>query len=208
MKKASMALLALALGTALSASASPIYSDDFERTVADTVGGGWAELESDAIDVSLIGRSSGGQQMQLRDNDPLAVASQLDGISTVGFNDITLAYDWAPTNNTESGDWLWVEWRDGPAGNWATIAQHALIGPAAHQSASVLVANAGGVGDFEFRFRVAVDANNEGAMIDNVLLSGNGLAARNVVPEPGGLALAGLGLGLLALLGRPRARQR
>jgi hypothetical protein len=209
MKKHSMALFALALGTALSAPAATIFGDDFERAISNSVGAGWTEDESDAVDVSVVSRSSGGQEMQLRDDDPLAIASQLGGISTMGYANITLSYDWAPTNNTESGDFLWVEWRNGSVGSWAEIAHHALSGPGAHQFASWNIAAAGGLDDFEFRFRVAVDANNEGATIDNVLLAGNPVLASpiNNVAEPGSLALAGLGLGLLAFLARRKVAE-
>lgn len=208
MKKVSMSLIVLALGSALSASATAttIFSDDFNRGVSDNVGGGWSEVESDAVDVSLVTRATSDQEMQLRDDDPKAVASQLNGISTLGYTGISLSYDWAPTNNTESGDFLWVEWRDGSGGSWTSLAQHALIGPAGHQSASWNIANAGGLTDFQFRFRAEVNANNEGAYVDNVALLGERSAAApalaSAVPEPGGLALAGLGCALLALSGR------
>ena len=209
MKKHAMSLFALVLGTALSAPAATIFSDDFERPVSNTVGAGWTEVESDAADVALVVRSSGGQQLQLRDDDPLALASQLGGFSTLGYSDITLSYEWAPTNNTESGDFLWVEWRNGVAGSWTKVAHHELIGPAAHNSASWNVAGAGGLDDFEFRLRVAVNANNEGAFVDNLLLSGTRVdAAVAAVAEPGSLALAGIGLCLLAFLARRKVGSR
>ena len=72
-------------------------------------------------------------------------------------------------------------------------------------SALQQVIGAGAIADFEFRFRVAVDSNNEGALIDNVTLSGTASALRvQAVPEPGSLALAGAALVLLsaATLGR------
>ncbi len=205
MNKVSMSLIALALGSVMSASASTIFSDDFNRGVSDNVGGGWSEVESDAVDVSLVARATGDQQMQLRDDDPRAVASQLNGISTVGYTGVSLSYDWAPTNNTEAGDFLWVEWRNGAAGSWTELFKHALIGPAAHQTASGAIAGADGLSDFQFRFRVEVNANNEGAYVDNVRLAGESANSLRVVPEPGGLALAGLGLGLLAVLRRRQA---
>jgi PEP-CTERM motif len=218
MNKTSISLLALALGSAMSASATPIFSDDFDRGVSTSVGNGWTEVEgtgaSAAADVSLVNRTASGlvigQQMQLRDNDPQAIASQLSGISTAGYTNIALAYDWAPTNNTESGDFLWVEWRNGSGGLWTGIAHHALLGPAAHTGESMAIAGAGGLADFELRFRVAVDANNEGAYVDNVSLSGVSTAPgiANDVPEPGSFALAGLGLGLAAFLGRRKALVR
>ena len=212
MHKVSTTLVAAALCSALTAHAAAIFSDDFDRGVADGVGNGWSELESDAVDVSLIQRISGGQQLQIRDNDPRAMASQLGGISTQGYTNIVLNYEWAPTNNTEAGDFLWVEWRNGPAGTWSEIAQHELIGPAAAQVASWTVAGAEGLDAFEFRFRLVVNANNEGATIDNVALAGErpgtSTGTTQAVPEPAGTALAGLGLGLLGFFGRRRTTAR
>jgi hypothetical protein len=60
---------------------------------------------------------------------------------------------------------LWVEWRDGAnaEGAWTAIASHALAGPTGHSAVLQQVTGAGDIADFEFRFRVAVDSNNEGA---------------------------------------------
>ena len=202
MNKPLISVIAMALigATAMTASAATIFGDDFNRGASYTVGNGWSEFESDSADVSLIDRAIGDQQLQIRDDDPLAIASQLSGLSTLGYASVTLAYEWAPTNNTERGDFLRLEWRDGsaPAGLWTEVASHALMGPASYSWASWDIA-AGGLTDFEFRFRVDVDANNEGAYVDNVSVTGNGgrLGAVNAVPEPGSLVLAGLALGML-----------
>jgi hypothetical protein len=194
-----------------SALATPIFSDDFNRAPSNTVGNGWHEVEgaspSAAADVSIVERGAGDNEMQVRDNDPNGIASQLAGISTLGYTSLTLAYDWAPTNNTEAGDLLFVEWRDGPAGSWTQIAAHALLGTGMHTSELWSLPDAAGVADFEFRYRVAVNANNEGATIDNVVLSGRRTADEaSAVAEPGSLALAGLGLCLLPWVARGRRR--
>lgn len=81
-----------------------------------------------------------------------------------------------------------------------------MIGPAASQLASWSIAGAEGLDALQFRFRLVVNANNEGAMIDNVALVGERPATPastvQAVPEPAGAALAGLGLGMLAFFGR------
>jgi len=204
--------LAFALGAASAgATATPIFSDDFNRALSDTVGNGWQEIEgalpSAAADVSIVERSAADNEMQVRDNDPNGIASQLAGLSTLGYTGLTLSYDWAPTNNTEAGDLLFVEWRAGPAGSWMQIASHALLGTGTHSSELWSLPDAAGVADFEFRYRVAVNANNEGATIDNVVLSGQRAGDEaSAVAEPGSLALAGLGLCLLPWIARRRNR--
>jgi len=194
------AVVAMLGGAGAAVSAAPIFADDFNRAVSASVGNGWSETESDDVDVSIVARSGADRQLQVRDNDPRGVASQRSGISTLGVASVFLAYEWAPGNNTEAGDFLWVEWRDGTAGDapWTAIASHALVGPAGYTSALHDVPGGAGVADFEFRFRLVVDSNNEGAWIDNVALTGV-MPERIVqsVPEPGTLALAGLSLVLL-----------
>jgi hypothetical protein len=189
--------------------AAPVFSDDFNRPISNSVGNGWTEEESQSGDISIVNRSGANHQMQIQDLSPQAIASHLSGISTVGFDQVSLSYEWAPLSNTELGDQLFVEWRDGSVGGsvWNLIATHALTGTEAYASETFLLANSsGGLSDLELRFRLNVDSNNEGALIDNVLLSG---APVTPIPEPGALALAGLGLlGVFATSHRRKSASR
>jgi hypothetical protein len=182
------------LVAAATAQAAPVFSDDFDRPVSNSVANGWTEEESQAGDISIVNRSGLNHQMQIQDLSPQAIASHLSGISTVGFEQISISYEWAPLSNTELGDQLFVEWRDGSLGAiaWNLIASHALTGTEAYTTETfLLTGSTGGLSDLELRFRLNVNANNEGALIDNVLLSGTTVTA---VPEPSALALASLGL--------------
>ena len=155
-------------------------------------------------------------RLMLRDesDDALdAAASRTSGISTVGYTDISLSYEWAPRTQSDSGDVLHVQWRAGPAGTWQNIATHTLGGDGSFaQESLALGALAAGVADFELRFWADVNNSSEGAYIDNVTLSGT--ASRSLsspplnVPEPGTLALLGLGLAGIAAVRRGRFTKR
>jgi hypothetical protein len=92
--------IAMLGGPVADAAVAPIFSDDFNRAVSTSVGNGWSETESDAVDVSLVVRAGSDREMQVRDDEPRGIASQHSGISTLGYASIALAYDWAPSNNT------------------------------------------------------------------------------------------------------------
>jgi hypothetical protein len=192
----SIITLSLAAATA---HATPVFSDDFNRAISNNVGNGWTEQESQAGDISIVNRSGINHQMQIQDLSPQAIASHVSGVSTVAFTQLYLSYEWAPLPNTELGDQLLVEWRDGSVDGsvWNLIATHDLNGGQAYSAEMLsLSSSSNGLADFELRFRLNVNENNEGALVDNVLLSGMSAttSSSNAVPEPRTLALAGVGL--------------
>jgi hypothetical protein len=197
-----VAALALAIAAAMPVAAAPLFADDFNRTDSNLAGNGWSEVEPQPSDIRVH-----GQVLELTD-----IGSQIlqaSGVSAVGYDDILLAYDWARLDNTESGDAFAVEWRDGSSGGgWNLVGTHPLDGSGtAFTSESFLLSGAQGLADLEFRFRTMVNGNNEGLLLDNIMLSGTPVAAlQQQVPEPGGLALAGLGVVLLALTRRRQPR--
>jgi len=105
------------LWTASPASAAQIFSDNFNRSNNNTVGNNWSEIEDSNHDVSIVSNSlmledQGGNQFID------AAATQLS-ISTLGFQNITLSFDWAALTSSDSSDLLIAEWRIG-SGAWNT----------------------------------------------------------------------------------------
>jgi hypothetical protein len=190
-------------------SAAIIFSDNFTitgpRPAGDSVGNGWAETEQQSNDVSLVVLSGTDGAMQIRDSSGLS--AQL-ALSTLGFQNITVSYDWAPLENSDTGDLLIVEWRPGNSGSFINLGTLDLggtggvftsVGPIA------LGPTANNISPLQLEFRVTVSngtpGDTEGALVDNFVLSGDAIVA---VPEPASLAV----WGLLAIAGVAYGRRR
>ncbi len=202
---------ALGLFSTVSASAAVLFSDNFNRANSSTVGNSWAEYEEDADDVAIS-----TNRLQLRDHQnpaPDATASQF--ISTLGYSNITLSFDWAPIEVSDVGDSLFAEWRVGSSA-WTMLGgTFDLGGSTVFTSAGPL--SLGNLADnllsLEIRFRTLVTPGSngveEGAFVDNVVVSGTAITAQ-AVPEPLTLSLFGAGLmgtGFAAFRRRRKAQQ-
>lgn len=191
-KLLSILFLALTGLMANSASAVVIFQDNFDGGNRNTVGNGWSEIEDQSNDVAV-----NNGRLRLRDTQQGidAAASQLNGFSTIGLTDIMLSYEWGASNNTESNDSLFVEWRTSGS-SWTQLVEHALGGSSLVGNVLQLGMMAANQASIEFRFYTSVSTNSERAYIDNVLLTGRSVTS--AVSEPGTLSLMGLSLLLLA----------
>lgn len=205
-----------------SVSAAILFSDDFNRAVGPTVGNGWSEFEMGPKDVSIIGggttRKKGDNALRIRDSNGQSAQFAL---STVGYSDIMLSYDWAPLVDSDAGDTLFIEWRPGNAGSWNALSSQSLGGGGSYTNVAPinLGPSASNISPLQLEFRITVLMNDvgdvgefirsEGAMIGNVMLFGTEIPSTSAIlstsaPEPSSLAV----WGCLALVGVACARRR
>ncbi len=179
---------------AQSASAVVIFQDNFSGNNRNTVGNGWSEIENDSNDVAV---NSGVLRLRDKQSGIDAAASQLNGFSTIGLTNILLSYEWGASNNTESNDSLFVEWRVSGSSSWTELVEHALGGSSLVGNVLQLGVAAANQASIEFRFYTSVSTYTERAFIDNVMLTGQ--AAAMAVSEPATLSIMMLGLTLLGV---------
>jgi hypothetical protein len=189
------------LATATSASATTIFTDTFTRSDSNSVGNSWSEIENDSDDVALVSPGGSNGRAQLRDENGSASvdAAIYRTISTLGFNTISLTFDWDRlSGDEENDDFLVAEWRIG-SGTWTNGGGTSLLSvdlddPSGFLSSGTLLlgGTAANQANIQIRFRTNVSQSGEGALVDNVVLSGNAITAP--VPEPLTLSLFGAGL--------------
>ncbi|MEM8555311.1 MAG: VPLPA-CTERM sorting domain-containing protein [Pseudomonadota bacterium] len=190
------------------ASATTLFSDDFDGNNRRNVPN-WTELEAANNDVRRRDNAA-----QLQDNRPTAPDAALArlAISTFGFKDITVSFDWQALPNNEANDLLYFAWDAGTApaltdiGAWTTVAGAGPFGNATANAPFVTetlslgpqAANT----TINLLFYTDVSPNNggntEGFNIDNVIVSGTPQA----VPLPAGFGLLVAGLGALGIASR------
>jgi hypothetical protein len=185
--------VSLVFGMMGSASAVMIFQDDFTRVGTypqNNIGNGWIETENSKNDIRV--KLFGGEpRLRIRDTN----ASVEQQVSTVGYTNISLTFDWRGNNNAESGDSLGFTWFDGSNVHdpfvLLNLANHSLTNFSFN-----LPAAASNKPGFSFTLFTQVNAANEAARIDNVILAGvySGGPGGEPVPEPATCALFGMGL--------------
>jgi MYXO-CTERM domain-containing protein len=228
--KSAVLLLVICAGFARPLSAATIFYDNFNRAIGKTVGGPsngdpWTESNVDKNDVAIV---KGGFSGEKGDNALLIrestdFARQLS-ISTQGFSNIQLSFDWIALSPSESNDVLSVGWRIATSSvSVAPFEQLAVYGlgdrpPFWHSVSNLSLSGANNLGSppyLQLQFRINVDKSNEGVKIDNVRVTGteipvvfaqdNPAAAIVMAPEPGSFAVWGL-LAFAAAVGGSRRR--
>ncbi len=203
-----------------------IFQDNFNREESKVVGNGWAEYSKKDDDVALVDATGGhGHALQIRDNaDGTFDGAATHGIITSSYNNLALSFDWRPLSDSDATDLLKVSWATSAVGagdltadNWTLLTSLALGGSSRTWNTAVLGASALGslnnLSNFYLRFWIDLngsDDDHEGVQIDNVLLTGDRMAAPTpaVVSEPTQLALFGLGmLSMASVMSRNKARR-
>ena len=212
------------------ASAGVLFSDDFNRDTGNSIGSGWSVVERHNSDVAIADRPGVGgidNVLRLRDDasgSPDAAAGRAGasgGISTLGYQSIQLSYEWAPLTDSEHQDLLYSGWRVGDSGSWNILGSHALGGSGGFSSQSFELSGADDLESISIRFWTDIDdgsgcawslgwlcldwqsdsTDREGALIDNVQVTGTTIPEAAIVAEPD-LAPAAVPLpGTVALLG-------
>ena len=196
MKKLFGLLLGLLLIFAVSgsANATTIFEDDFDRDNNRIIGNGWSEIEDASNDVAIE-----NDYLLLRDQSGQAEdAGAFNSISTVGFTDIGLSFDWRENGRNEGSEMFHVSWSDGVT--WTEVWSASIDNVTPFVSVDMNLTGAEGRTDFGLM--LWTDGTNgavEGVRIDNVVLYG-----MDPVPEPATMLL--FGLGLLGLAGVSRKK--
>lgn len=216
------AVAALTMCVSGGAFAATIFEDDFGVGNSYNVEG-WDELESSAGEVV---QNNG--RLRLRGNmagSPDAAVASID-ISTVGYENVSVSFDWQSRYANEEDDYLNFAWSVGSMPSMSDPSQWNIgIGSLADggtdlHSASVNLGSLAANTTLYVMFYTDVSEDAEGAkegfLIDNFVVSGDLIANNNnpnnsiaPVPLPAGLPLLAGALGIAGFVrGRSKAKRK
>lgn len=179
---------------AQSASATTIFSDNFQRSNSGTVGNGWVEGSGISVD-------SGS--MLFSGNASLTATEGTLTISTVGFTSLTFSYDWSSSGG-EASDTLSSYWSSDGGTTLHLLATHTLDTHSFTAESFNLPAGAENLSDITLVFKYQGNMGNDDARVDNVLLQGTAAAVPGPIVGAGLPGLLFASGGLLAWMRRKR----
>jgi hypothetical protein len=197
--------LALAV-VATSAQADLIWSDDFDRPNNNTVGHGWNEIESRSDEVRIY---NGYLLLKDYTQNNTDIGAEQHGISTVGYNNITVEFKWRPWD-TESNDSFSLEYQVLPLVTWMSVFDTTLGGSEVWQTETIdLSFYADNISELDLRFMLDASYKKEGVKIKYINVYGDVIptGGGSSVPEPATVGLFGMALLGLGLAARQRRRR-
>lgn len=214
---------------ASNAASVDLFTDNFDRSTSNNIGNAWRSYENDDDDVAIIddpySRTRDDNVLRLRDRQGSGSVDAGVKLSfdSSAYDSLTIAFDWSPLEDSDNKDKLILQYSSNDK-DWFKLFELALEsdeddehehehdeGDWMYQSASYAKTDNKykdmfGTGLY-LRLITDVSSKKEGALIDNFSLLGltepsqeGGSLPAAAVPEPGTLAL--LGLGLFAAFGR------
>ncbi len=190
---AGLAALVLMGGMVSTASAVTLFSDNFNRNNSNTVGNGWSEIQNSSNDVGIF-----QGQAYMRDSvSGLPDAAITHSLSTTGYENIKLSYDWREFFSSDPSDSFYVQIDTGSG--FSSLASHGL-GGSGYETSMVNLIGADNLASISLRLAIDVTdnfrGNLEGVFLDNIIVTGDAISTPGgaAVPEPSTIALFGTGL--------------